>query len=81
MQEIMALRRLADHNCQSAPQLLDYLELLKRPGMHGEGIVGGYVVITLMTKVSGSALPWNSFYRFSRAERNEFREAFNKALM
>ncbi|KAF1851550.1 uncharacterized protein K460DRAFT_351460 [Cucurbitaria berberidis CBS 394.84] len=81
VQEIAALRRSTDFRCQSAPQLLDFTETTVRPGMHEDCIVGGYLIFVLMTKTSGSRLPYDIFCKLSRAERDEFREAFRKALI
>lgn len=79
--EIFALRNLADQHCQHAPWLLDFAELSVMPGDHPLGIVGGYYVVTLMTKIPGIQLTWQYLSDLSPAERDEIREAFKVALM
>jgi hypothetical protein len=51
-----------------------------QPGMHEEGVVGGYAVMILMTEVPGSALPHDTFCRMSRTQRDAVRDAFRVAL-
>lgn len=81
MQELLALRRSAESYCQSAPHLLDFIEADVQPGMHNEEMLGGYAIYTLMTKVPGSTLSYDSFCKKSRFERDEIRRAFKDALM
>jgi hypothetical protein len=66
--------------CQSAPHLFKWLEARVQPGMHKDGIVGGYVFMLLMRKMPGARLPYNTFYTMSRAQRDNVREAFRQAL-
>jgi hypothetical protein len=66
-QEGIALGRLVDMQCQSAPHLFKLLEARVQPGMHEDGIVGGYVYMLLMRKMPGAKLPYNMFCTMSRA--------------
>ncbi|KAJ4366342.1 hypothetical protein N0V83_007978 [Neocucurbitaria cava] len=81
VQEIVALQRSLDLQCQNAPQFLDFAESAVQPGMHREGIFRGYCVVTLMTKVPGFRVPYTTFCGWSPAQRDEMREAFKKALL
>jgi hypothetical protein len=63
VQEITALRQHLDHECQSAPQLLGFAEAEVRPGMHEYGIVGGYVIMILMSKVPGYTISYDTLCR------------------
>jgi hypothetical protein len=81
VREVIALRRLTDAQCRSAPHLLRFIETGVPHGLHEYGIVGGYVVMTLMTKMPGAALPYSTFCKMSREQRDEVREAFRSALL
>jgi hypothetical protein len=79
-QEGVALGRLVDMQCENAPHLFKLLETKTQPGMHEDGIMGGYVYMLLMRKMPGVRLPYNTFSTMSRAQRDNVREAFRKAL-
>jgi hypothetical protein len=80
LQETTALRILFEMDCGNAPHLLQFAQSKVRPGMHEAGIVGGYVIFILMTKMPGSRLPYDTFCKMSRDERDKVREAFRRAI-
>jgi hypothetical protein len=80
VQEITALRQHLDHECQSAPQLLGFAETEVDPCIHEYGIVGGYVIIILMSKVPGSTISYETLCKMSSAQRDDIRQAFKQAL-
>jgi hypothetical protein len=80
-QEVAALRRLVEMQYESAPQVFKLMETKVQPDMQGDGIVGSYVFIILMSKVPGARLLYKTFCTMSRAQRDIVREAFRQALM
>jgi hypothetical protein len=81
VQEVNALTRFSHLQCGSALQLFDFAEGTIQCKMHENAIMGGYIVMILMSKVPGSALKYDTFYRMSLSQRTEVREAFRHALM
>ncbi|KAF2868631.1 hypothetical protein BDV95DRAFT_118167 [Massariosphaeria phaeospora] len=81
LDEVYALQRFADIQCEHAPWLLDVSTDAVKPGTHDEEIVGGYVVFLLMTKLPGTRIIYNHYWQLSLAERDEIRREFKKALL
>jgi hypothetical protein len=79
LQEITALRLLFEMDCASAPHLVELAQGMVRPDMEA-GIVGGYIVMILMTKMPGSELPYDTFCKMPKVERDKVREAFRRAI-
>ena len=81
VREAKALRHFLDIRCQSAPCLLKVTQTEVRANLHSESMMGGYLIVMLMTKVPGSALEHDTFCKMSRPQRDEIRQAFRRALM
>lgn len=79
--EFFALSRLAEHRCSSAPWLLDMVITDVKAGMHSEEMIGGYMLVMLMTKIPGKMLLKSDFIQLPRAERDELRARFKEALL
>ncbi|KAF2006558.1 hypothetical protein P154DRAFT_517615 [Amniculicola lignicola CBS 123094] len=80
--EMQALDRLSARNCPHAPWLLDTaIGTMHSPGIDAYAIPGGYVVYTLMTKLSGNPIKYHEYWRLDITGRNKIREAFKVALI
>lgn len=79
--EIRALRYFRKVGFMHAPQLIDSMSVQLPPGIDPQIMVGGYARFMLMTKLPGSRLEWEVFWRKTEAEREEIRQAFKVALM
>ncbi|KAI8933628.1 hypothetical protein NX059_009353 [Plenodomus lindquistii] len=80
MCEVDALQRLADVKCRHAPWLLDVMQQRTQAGTHPREIVGGYLTLTVMTKVPGTCLSYKYVSGLSCADRDRLREDFKEAL-
>jgi hypothetical protein len=81
LNEIKALEHFRNTGCVHAPQLIDSMGVKLPPGIDPQIMVGGYARFILMTKLPGSRLEWEAFWRKTEAEREEIRQAFKVALM
>lgn len=82
LDEMAALLRLRKRGCPSAPWLIEIQTDKVSPGMHKEGMIGGYLVYTLMTRLPGSRIDGWWFHRtLTHAKKEEIRQAFKKAFM
>ncbi|KAL8651993.1 MAG: hypothetical protein Q9210_002945 [Variospora velana] len=87
-QEIGMLERLTAERCSVTPTLLAVKvgtqdeSLFSGPGFNTPWFMpGGYIVYILMAKIPAQPLDINSFWSFTKDERDEVRSAFKKALM
>jgi hypothetical protein len=80
LNEIKALRHFCNTGCVHAPQLIDSMGVQLPPGIDPQIMVGGYARFILMTKLPGSRVEWEVFWRKTEAERDEIRQAFKVAL-
>ena len=78
--EVQALDRLGERECPHAPWLLGFACAKVHPAVHEEAIVGGYVVFTLMTRLSAKLFDYSKFCNAAIEERDKVREAFKTAL-
>jgi hypothetical protein len=81
LNEITALDRLGEMECEHAPALLDTIISQLQAGIYEDAITGGYVVFILMTKLPGKCLSHCNFWDMSLQERDEIRGAFKEALL
>ena len=72
--ELEGLKMLTQHQCTSAPRLVNYLQREQDETMW---IPGGYLFFILMTKCPGE--PIECFHLEPLTKRNEIRQAFEDA--
>jgi hypothetical protein len=81
LNEIKALEHSRNTGCVHAPQLIDSMGVQLPTGIDPQIMIGGYARFILMTKLPGSRLQWEDFWRKTEAARGEIRQAFKVALM
>lgn len=81
--EIGALNRFREWNCEHTPHLLAIAEDYSSPELSHvseEMMPWGYMVFILMTKVPGKRVDYHEYWALSHAERDDIRAAFRDAL-
>ncbi|XPS80049.1 hypothetical protein M3J09_012011 [Ascochyta lentis] len=79
--EIIALWRLCKTSCVHSPQFMNNAMDCLMSGIDTQGMVGGFVVFILMTKVPGVQLSREILQSKTIEERNVIRKAFKTALL
>jgi hypothetical protein len=82
LKEVEALRLLGEaKNCAYTPQLLTYAGYNVKEDIDSQGIVDGYMLFMLMTKVPGQPISSDYYWALPISKREEIRQAFKTALM
>jgi hypothetical protein len=81
LSEFRALTWLAEVQSAHTPHYLSYAYLPVEEGIDEWGMVGGYMIFIVMTKVPGRRLSRSEFWSLSLSKRDEIRAAFKEALM
>jgi hypothetical protein len=79
--ELEALRILRDTDCAHTPQLLATISDVMPAGRDKQGMVGGFVVFILMTKVPGTPITPAMMETKTLEQMDEIRAAFKTAIM
>jgi len=79
--EVRALRYFGKHKCTRAPHLLGLAVTDVVPCVDEQGMVGGYALYMLMTKIPGRRVDHEMFWGKSEAERETIRRSFKEALL
>jgi hypothetical protein len=78
--ELFALRRFTDNECQHAPWFLNIAQTTVRDKFHYAAIPGGFLFFTLMIDMRGVRLTSVYLRRLTPESRGKVREAFKAAL-
>jgi hypothetical protein len=81
IREFLALSALTKGNSTYTPHLLAYVCEKVWEELDVLGMVGGYVVYTIMTKLPGTRLNYKTYWEFPLEKREEVRAAFKEALL
>lgn len=77
---MQALQKFDAYECAHTPHLLAFTCNTLEEGLDPNGMTGGFVAWTLMTRVPGERIRYSDYWRCSSDKRAEIRKAFKKAL-
>lgn len=78
--ELFALRRFADRECEHAPWLLNIVQTTVRDKSHYAALPGGFFILALLLDIRGERLTFGYLQSLTPELRDQVRQAFRTAL-